>query len=281
MAVLFLAGLAAVYAAERAGNPLLAAAPIDAAHGVDGGQGGPLRRRQLGALGGATTAASNGSVNAMHDSFTPLGGLVLMLNMQLGEIVFGGVGAGFYGMLLFVVLTVFMAGLMVGRTPEYLGKKIEARRSSSRSWRCSSMPVGILIFGGARGGPAECGSASVQDQGPHGLSEILYAYSSATANNGSAFARLRRQYAVPQHACRASRCCSGATRSSCRCSRSPAASAPSGRFRPRPGRSRPTARCSSTLLVAVILIVGGLTFFPALALGPLAEHFAMPPASLF
>ena len=281
MAVLYLAGLAAVYAAERAGNPLLAAAPIEAAARARM-EGKEVRFGVVNSAlwATATTAASNGSVNAMHDSFTPLGGLVLMLNMQLGEIVWGGVGAGFYGMLLFVVLTVFMAGLMVGRTPEYLGKKIEAKEVKLAVLALLSMPVGILIFGGLAA-VLPSAVASVQDHGPHGLSEILYAYSSATGNNGSAFAGFdantpfHNTHAGPGHAARALR----VHRADARDRRQPRRQADgSGLVRHVPDRRR---RCSSTLLVAVILIVGGLTFFPALALGPLAEHFAMPAGHLF
>jgi K+-transporting ATPase ATPase A chain len=279
MAVLYLGGLAAVYAAERAGNPLLLEAPIDASPGSMEG-----KEVRFGVVNSAlwatsTTAASNGSVNAMHDSYTPLGGLVLLLNMQLGEVVWGGVGAGFYGMLLFVVLTVFMAGLMVGRTPEYLGKKIEAKEVKLAVLALLSMPVGILLFGGlATVLPSAV--ASVQDRGPHGLSEILYAYSSATGNNGSAFAGFgantpfhntmqglamllgRYAFIVPMLAVAGSL---GAKKTT---------PASSGTF--------PTdGPLFVTLLVAVILIVGGLTFFPALALGPIAEHFAMHAGHVF
>ena len=227
----------------------------------------------------STTAASNGSVNAMHDSFTPLGGLVLMLNMQLGEIVWGGVGAGLYGMLLFVVLAVFIAGLMVGRTPEYLGKKIEAKEVKLAVLALLSMPVGILIFGGLAA-VLPVALASVQDPGPHGLSEILYAYSSATGNNGSAFAGFnantpfhntmqglamllgRYAFIVPMLAIAGSL---GAKKT---------VPTSSGTF--------PTdGALFVTLLVAVILIVGGLTFFPALALGPIAEQLAMQAGHVF
>jgi potassium-transporting ATPase potassium-binding subunit len=279
MAVLYVAGLAAVYAAERAGNPLLAEAPIDASPGSM--EGKEVRFGVVNSVlwATSTTAASNGSVNAMHDSFTPLGGLVLMLNMQLGEVVWGGVGAGFYGMLLFVVLTVFIAGLTVGRTPEYLGKKIEAKEVKLAVLALLSMPVGILIFGGLAA-VVPTAVASVQDHGPHGLSEILYAYSSATANNGSAFAGFnantpfhntmqglamllgRYAFIVPMLAIAGSL---GAKKT---------VPASSGTF--------PTdGPLFVALLVAVILIVGGLTFFPALALGPIAEHFAMYAGHVF
>jgi len=279
MAVLYVAGLAAVYAAEQAGNPLLAEAPIDASPGSMEG-----KEVRFGVVNSAiwatsTTAASNGSVNAMLDSFTPLGGLVLMLNMQLGEIVWGGVGAGLYGMLLFVVLSVFMAGLMVGRTPEYLGKKIEAKEVKLAVLALLSMPVGILIFSGLAA-VLPTAVASVQDPGPHGLSEILYAYTSATGNNGSAFAGFnanttfhntmqglamllgRYAFIVPMLAIAGSLCAKKTVPAS------------SGTF--------PTdGPLFVTLLVAVILIVGGLTFFPALALGPIAEQLAMQAGHVF
>ncbi len=135
----------------------------------------------------ATTAASNGSVNAMHDSLTPLGGLVAMLNIQLGEIVYGGVGVGLTGMLLFVILTVFLAGLMVGRTPEYLGKKIGSYEIKLAALSLLIMPLGVLGLSALAIATGNA-QASVQDQGPHGLSELIYAYTSATGNNGSAFA---------------------------------------------------------------------------------------------
>jgi potassium-transporting ATPase potassium-binding subunit len=279
MAVLYVAGLTAVYAAERVGNPLLAEAPIDASPGSMEGKEVRFGVVNSALWASSTTAASNGSVNAMHDSFTPLGGLVLMLNMQLGEIVWGGVGAGLYGMLLFVVLAVFIAGLMVGRTPEYLGKKIEAKEVKLAVLALLSMPVGILIFGGLAA-VLPVALASVQDPGPHGLSEILYAYSSATGNNGSAFAGFnantpfhntmqglamllgRYAFIVPMLAIAGSLGAKKTVPSS------------SGTF--------PTdGALFVTLLVAVILIVGGLTFFPALALGPIAEQLAMQAGHVF
>jgi potassium-transporting ATPase potassium-binding subunit len=279
MAVLYVAGLAAVYAAERVGNPLLAEAPIDASQGSMEG-----KEVRFGVVNSAlwatsTTAASNGSVNAMHDSFTPLGGLVLLLNMQLGEIVWGGVGAGLYGMLLFVVLTVFMAGLMVGRTPEYLGKKIEAKEVKLAVLALLSMPVGILIFGGLAA-VLPTAVASVQDPGPHGLSEILYAYSSATGNNGSAFAGFNAN--TPFH-----NTLQGLAMLLGRYAFIVPMLAVAGSL----GAKKTVAASSGTLptygplfvilLVAVILIVGGLTYFPALALGPIAEQLAMQAGQVF
>ncbi|MFC4236904.1 potassium-transporting ATPase subunit KdpA [Thalassospira xianhensis] len=274
MAVLFVGGFAATYSAEKAGNALLTnSSKIIADPGNMEG-----KETRFGILNStlwatATTAASNGSVNAMHDSLTPLGGMVTMLNMQLGEIVYGGVGAGFYGMLLFVVLTVFIAGLMVGRTPEYLGKKIEAREIKLAVLAILTMPIGILVFG-ALSATVPVAMTAVQDAGPHGLSEILYAYSSATGNNGSAFAGFgagmpfhttlqgiamllgRYGFIIPILAI--------------------AGSLGTKNVVPVSGGTFPThGPLFVTLLIAVILIVGGLTFFPALALGPIAEHFAM------
>lgn len=274
MAVLFVGGFAATYGAEKAGNALLANNSTIVAD--PGNMEG--KETRFGILNStlwatATTAASNGSVNAMHDSLTPLGGMVTMLNMQLGEIVYGGVGAGFYGMLLFVVLTVFIAGLMVGRTPEYLGKKIEAREIKLAVLAILTMPIGILVFG-ALSATVPVALSAVQDAGPHGLSEILYAYSSATGNNGSAFAGFgagmpfhttlqgiamllgRYGFIIPILAI--------------------AGSLGTKNVVPVSGGTFPThGPLFVTLLIAVILIVGGLTFFPALALGPIAEHFAM------
>ncbi|TCT04258.1 potassium-transporting ATPase subunit KdpA [Aquabacter spiritensis] len=278
MGLLFLAGFAAIYAAEAAGNPLQAGL-------VDPGTGNMEGKEvRFGVLGStlwaaATTAASNGSVNAMHDSFTPLGGLVAMLNIQLGEVVFGGVGVGLTGMLLFVVLTVFLAGLMVGRTPEYLGKKIEAREVKLAALTLLVMPLGVLVASAASilAGTAE---TAVLTPGPHGLSELLYAYSSATGNNGSAFAGFsantewhnialgiammlgRFGYIVPILAIAGS--LAGKT------------AAPAG-----PGTFPTHGALFVTLLLATILIVGALTFLPVLALGPIAEQVSLAAGRTF
>jgi K+-transporting ATPase ATPase A chain len=219
----------------------------------------------------ATTVASNGSVNAMHDSLMPLSGLVTMFNMQLGEVIFGGVGSGLYGMLSFAVLTVFLAGLMVGRTPEFLGKKIEAREIKLVVLTMLIMPVGVLMGGGIvlLSGHAQ---SSLQEAAPHGLSELLYAYTSATANNGSAFGGFtgntsfhnialglcmfmgRYLYVIPLMAL--------------------AGSLAAKKVTPPTSGTFPThGVLFGVLLTGVIIIVGGLTFFPVLVLGPLAEHF--------
>jgi len=273
MAFLLLAGFAVMYWAEMAGTPALAGLGIDA---VDGNlEGKEVRFGVVNSTlwASATTAASNGSVNAMHDSFSPLGGAVALFNILTGEIVFGGVGSGFYGMLLYVVLTVFLAGLMVGRTPEYLGKKIEAREVKLAVLALLAMPIGVL-GGTALGVVLPEARAALQEGGPHGLSELFYAYASATGNNGSAFggfgaaapihatlqglAMLLGRYAfiVPLLA----------IAGSLAAKRRVAAGA--GTF--------PThGPLFVTLLVAVIVFVGFLTFLPALALGPLAEQVSM------
>jgi K+-transporting ATPase ATPase A chain len=266
MAVMFVAGLAVIHAYEVAGNPAL---------GIGANMEGKEQRfgAMLSALWAAsTTAASNGSVNAMHDSFMPLSGLVMLVFMQVGEVIFGGVGAGLYGMLLYVVLAVFLAGLMVGRTPEYLGRKIEGREVTLAVLAFLSMPLGILV-GGAVAATVPAALAAVQDPGPHGMSEILYAYSSATGNNGSAFGgwgaalpwhttalgiiMLLGRYAiiVPMLAIAGSMV------------RKPQAPVTSGTF--------PThGPLFVTLLILTVLILGALTFFPVLALGPIAEETA-------
>ena len=266
MAVMFLAGLAVIHGYETAGNPAL---------GLGENMEGKEQRfgAMLSALWAAsTTAASNGAVNAMHDSFMPLSGLVTMVFMQIGEVIFGGVGSGLYGMLLYVVLAVFLAGLMVGRTPEYLGRKIEGREVTLAVMAFLSMPLGILV-GWAIAATVPAALTSVQDVGPHGLSEILYAYSSATGNNGSAFGgwgaanpwqttalgivMLLGRYAiiVPMLAIAGSMV------------KKPQAPVTSGTF--------PThGPLFVTLLVLTVVILGALTFFPVLALGPIAEETA-------
>ncbi len=265
MGVMFVVGLAVIHVQETGGNPLLG---FDAAN-MEGKEQrfGPMLSSLWAA---ATTAAFNGSVNAMHDAFMPLSGLVMLVNMQIGEVIFGGVGAGLYGMLLYVVLAVFLAGLMVGRTPEYLGRKIEGREVTLAVLAFLSMPLGILL-GGAVAATVPAALAAVQDGGPHGLSEILYAYSSATGNNGSAFGgygaalpwhttalgivMILGRYAiiVPMLAIAGSLV------------RKTPAPATAGTF--------PThGPLFVTLLILTVVILGALTFFPVLALGPIAEQ---------
>jgi K+-transporting ATPase ATPase A chain len=260
------------YSAEAGRNPALASLAVD--HGAGNMEGKEVR---FGVANSAlfatvTTDASCGAVNSMHDSFTPIGGLVPLLNIQLGEVIFGGVGAGLYGMLVMVVLTVFIAGLMVGRTPEYLGKKIEGREMKLAMLYVLVFPLSILGFT-AWASVVPYGVSSLNNAGPHGLSEMLYAYSSGTGNNGSAFAGLnantpfwnvtlglamlvgRFLMIVPALAIAGSMVGKKVVAAG-------------------PGTFPTTGATFTVLLVAVILIVGALTFFPALSLGPVLEHFA-------
>ncbi len=277
MGALFLAGVIVTYWAEASGTSTLNAL------GLSGGnmEGKELR---FGIVASAlfaviTTAASCGAVNAMHDSFTALGGMIPLINMQLGEIIVGGVGAGLYGMLLFVVVTVFVAGLMVGRTPEYVGKKIEAKEVKMAMLAILILPLMYLGWSAVAVvyPPA---AASMANAGPHGFSEVLYAYTSQTANNGSAFAGLtgntpfynltgavsmlvgRFWMIIPAMAIAGS------------LAQKKTVAASSGTF-------PTTGGLFVGLLVGVILIVGGLTFFPALALGPIVEHLAMQAGNVF
>jgi potassium-transporting ATPase potassium-binding subunit len=277
MGVLFLAGVLVTYWAEANGTSTLNAL------GLTGGnmEGKEVR---FGIVASAlfaviTTAASCGAVNAMHDSFTALGGMVPLINIELGEIIVGGVGAGLYGMLLFVVLTVFVAGLMVGRTPEYVGKKVEAKEVKMAMLAILILPLMILGWSAVAViyPPAV---ASMANAGPHGFSEVLYAYSSQTGNNGSAFAGLtgntlfynvtgaiamfigRFWMIIPAMAIAGSL-------------------AAKKSVPPSLGTFPTTGNLFVGLLVGVILIVGGLTFFPALALGPIVEHLAMQAGTVF
>jgi len=261
MAVLFLAGVAVAYAAESVG-------------------GGNMEGKEVrfGVASSAlyatvTTDASCGAVNAMHDSFTPLGGLVLLFNIQLGEVVFGGVGAGLYGMLVMAILSVFIAGLMVGRTPEYLGKKIETREVKLAMLYVLVFPLVILALS-AWSAVAPYGVSSLANAGPHGLSEILYAYTSAAGNNGSAFAGLNAN--TPWYnmtlglAMLAGRFLMIVPALAIAGILAGKKSAPGG-----PGTLPTTGPLFVALLVGVIVIVGALTFFPALSLSPVVEHFLM------
>jgi K+-transporting ATPase ATPase A chain len=282
MAVLFFVGVTTAYWAESRGNPLLAGVDQRASLVQPGGnmEGKEVR---FGIANSAlfatvTTDASCGAVNGMHDSFTPLGGLVPLVNIMLGEVVFGGVGAGMYGVLIFVVLSVFIAGLMVGRTPEYLGKKIEAYDVKMAMLYVLIFPLMILALAGSSSLLPQ-GLATLNNSGPHGLSEILYAFTSGTGNNGSAFAGLgaNRWYnlamaltmlvgrflmIVPMLAVAGS------------LARKKAAP-------PSPGTFPVTTPLFAVLLVSVIIIVGALTFFPALSLGPILEHLLMNAGKTF
>ncbi len=284
MVVLWFAGTFTTYWAESHGNPLL--------HNVDAHasltqSGGNMEGKEVrfGIANSAlfatvTTDASCGAVNGMHDSFTPLGGMVPMINILLGEVVFGGVGAGLYGMLVFVVMTVFIAGLMVGRTPEYLGKKIEAFDVQMAMLYLLIFPLLILGFAAVTVLMPNLGLASLANHGPHGLSEIFYAYTSATGNNGSAFAGLnanthwynyslavamsfgRFMMIVPMLAI--------------------AGSLAGKKIAPASAGTFPvTTPLFTVLLTSVILIVGALTFFPVLSLGPVLEHLLLRAGQLF
>jgi potassium-transporting ATPase potassium-binding subunit len=285
MGILVLGGVLVAYWAEAAGNPAFAPLGIDtAASSLQAGGNMEGKEVRFGIANSAlfatvTTDASCGAVNSMHDSFTPLGGLVPLFNIQLGEIIVGGVGAGLYGMLLFAILAVFIAGLMVGRTPEYLGKKIEAKEVKMAMLAILILPLSILGFS-AIATVTAAGLAGPANPGPHGFSEILYAYTSATGNNGSAFAGLtastmfynttigfamfigRFLMIVPMVAI--------------------AGSLASKKIVPASAGTFPThGPLFVGLVVGVILIVGGLTYFPALALGPLVEQVAMNAGTLF
>jgi K+-transporting ATPase ATPase A chain len=279
MLLLFLAGTSVAYWAEAAGNPNLHALGI---HAADGNMEGKEVRFGIAAsalFATVTTDASCGAVNAMHDSFTALGGLVPLFNIQLGEIIFGGVGSGLYGFLLYCVLAVFVAGLMVGRSPEYVGKKIESREVKLAVLAIAVLPLIILGFTGLASVLPD-GLAGRNNQGPHGYSEILYAFTSAVGNNGSAFAGItastpfydgllavamwfgRFFVVIPVLAI--------------------AGSLAAKRVVPESSGSFPTTGPLWVgLLIGIVLILGGLTFLPPLALGPIAEQFAMVHGQLF
>ena len=277
MGVLFLAGVAVVYAAEAAGNPIMHALGI---------AGGNMEGKEVrfGILASSlfaviTTDASCGAVNAMHDSLTALGGMIPLINMQLGEIIFGGVGSGLYGVLVFVIIAIFVAGLMVGRTPEYLGKKIEAKEVKMAMLAILCLPV-VMLGGTAIALAVPSAVSATGNPGPHGFSEILYAFTSVAANNGSAFAGLsantmfynvllgigmlvgRMFVIVPAMAIAGSL-------------------AAKKTLAPSAGTFPTTGPLFVGLVMGVILIVGGLTFFPALALGPIVEHLATAAGQTF
>jgi K+-transporting ATPase ATPase A chain len=279
MALMFAVGVAVAYHYEAKGNPALASLAVE--RGLGNMEGKEVR---FGVANSAlwatvTTDTSCGAVNAMHDSFTPLAGLVPLVNIQLGEVIFGGVGAGLYGMLVMVVLTVFIAGLMVGRTPEYLGKKIEGKEMKLAMLYVLIFP--LLILGlSAWAAVAPFGTSALSNAGPHGLSEILYATSSQAGNNGSAFAGLsgnnrfwniagafemligRFLMVVPALGIAGSMIGKKTV--------------PAG-----PGTFPTDGSTFTVLLISVILIVGALTFFPALALGPILEHFSALAGKVF
>jgi K+-transporting ATPase ATPase A chain len=285
MGLLFLAGTAVIYSQEAPGKPTFTTLNIDqSATALQSGGNMEGKEVRFGIVDSAlfsniTTDASCGAVNTMHDSLMPLAGMIPIVNIMLGEIIFGGVGSGLYGMLLFAIVTVFIAGLMVGRTPEYLGKKIEAKEVKMAMLAILILPLSILGFT-AMAVVLKDGLAGPMNSGPHGFSEILYAYTSATGNNGSAFAGIsantlfynstlgiamlvgRFLMIVPMLAA--------------------AGSLAAKKIVPPSEGTFPThGGLFVGLLIGVILIVGGLTYFPALALGPIVEHLAMTAGSVF
>ena len=285
MGILFLAGVFVTYPVEAGGNPAFAAMHVDsAASALQAGGNMEGKEVRFGIANSAlftviTTDASCGAVNNMHDSLLPLAGMIPMVNIMLGEIIFGGVGSGLYGMLAFAILAVFVAGLMVGRTPEYLGKKIEAKEVKMAMLAILILPLSILGFS-ALAVVIPAGTGALSNAGPHGFSEALYAYTSATGNNGSAFAGLsanvpfwnitlgiamlagRFLFIIPMMAI--------------------AGALAAKKIVPVSAGTFPTdGGLFVGLVIGTILIVGGLTFFPALALGPVVEHFAMHAGNTF
>jgi K+-transporting ATPase ATPase A chain len=279
MTALFLTGVTTTYWAEARGNPIVSAQVDQAAGPSQPGGNMEGKECRFGIANSAlfatvTTDASCGAVNAMHDSFTPIGGLVPLVNIMLGEVIFGGVGAGLYGILVFIVLSVFIAGLMVGRTPEYLGKKIDAFDVQMCMLAVLVFPLMVLVFTAISSVSPSFGTSSLANAGPHGLSELLYAFTSGTGNNGSAFAGISANTPWYNSALGAAMLV--------------------GRFMviipvlalaghlgrkkvtpPSLGTFPVTTPLFSALLCSVILIVGALTFFPVLSLGPLLEHLMM------
>src|SRR6202012_1379818 len=285
MAFLFLAGAVTTSGPNAGGNPLFAHLPVDqTASTLQAGGNMEGKEVRFGIANSAlfttiTTDASCGAVNNMHDSLIPLAGMVPMVNIMLGEIIFGGVGSGLYGMLLFVIVAMFVAGLMVGRTPEYLGKKLESKEVKIAMLAILILPLSILGFT-ALAAVLPVGIAALNNNGPHGFSEMLYAYTSATGNNGSAFAGIsanvpfynttlgiamlvgRFLMIIPMLAA--------------------AGSLAGKKIVPPSEGTLPThGGLFVGLLIGVILIVGGLTYFPALSLGPIVEHLAMNAGQLF
>jgi K+-transporting ATPase ATPase A chain len=271
MTALFLVGVAVAYGAEAGPNPAFAGLPVDHAAGNLEGKEVRFGVANSALWATVTTNTSCGAVNSMHDSFTPLGGLVPLTNILLGEVIFGGVGAGLYGMLIMVLLSVFIAGLMVGRTPEYLGKKVESREIKGAMLYVLIFPLIILGFS-AWAAVTGYGTSSLNNAGPHGLSEILYAFASGAGNNGSAFAGLNANTPFYNVAL-------GLAMLAGRFFMIVPVMAIAGSMlakktvAPGPGTFPTGGALFSALLVSVIVIVGALTFFPALSLGPIAEHF--------
>ena len=271
MSVLFFAGVATTYWAEAHPNAALHDLTVATAPGNMEGKEVRFGVADSALFATVTTDASCGAVNAMHDSFTPLGGLVPMVNIQLGEVIFGGVGAGLYGVLIMVVLTVFIAGLMVGRTPEYLGKKIEGREMKLAMLYVLVFPLIILGFT-AWASVASYGTSALGNAGPHGLSEMLYAFTSAAGNNGSAFAGLSAN-ADWWNLCLGIGMLAGRFFMIVPALALGGAMLNKKTVQPGPGTFPTNGWLFTALLVAVVVVVGALTFFPAVSLGPVVEHF--------
>ncbi len=290
MSVLFLAGVSVAYWAEASGNPILTALGADP-HG--GNLEGKETRFGIAAsalFAAVTTDASCGAVNSMHDSFMPLGGLVPLFNIQVGEVIFGGVGSGLYGMLLFAILAVFIAGLMVGRTPEYLCKKIEQKEVKMAMLALIAAAASILLFTAASSvvgfqkdgywNPPGAATRNLSNGGPHGFSEMLYAYSSGTGNNGSAFAGLNPN--TPWYNLTIGLAMIAGRFLMLLPLLAAAGSLAAKKRLPVSAGTLPThGPLFVGLLVGTVIIVGALTFFPALSLGPLAEHFLLHTGRLF
>ncbi len=296
MAVMFLVGVFIAYPAEQAGNPMLAKLGIEqSATATQSGGNMEGKETRFGISGSAlfatvTTDASCGAVNSMHDSYTPIGGLVPLFNLQTDEVIFGGVGAGLYGMLLYAILGVFIAGLMVGRTPEYIGKKIQQKEVKMALFAVLATSFFILAFSGAsvvlpfaKGSywnPAGPAIANLNNAGPHGLSEILYAFTSQTENNGSAFAGLTVN--TPWYDLAGGLCMLFGRFLFIIPALAIAGSLASKKVVPISAGTLPTHGALFVgLLVSTVIVIGALTFFPVLALGPIVEHFLMHQDKLF
>ena len=296
MAVMFLIGVFIAYPAEQAGNPMLSKlgiAPTATLTQPGGNMEG--KETRFGISGSAlfatvTTDASCGAVNSMHDSYTPIGGLVPLFNLQTDEVIFGGVGAGLYGMLLYAILGVFIAGLMVGRTPEYIGKKIQQKEVKMALFAVLATSFFILVFSavtmvlpfakGSYWNPAGPAIANLNNAGPHGLSEVLYAFTSQTENNGSAFAGLTVN--TPWYDLAGGLCMLFGRFLFIIPALAIAGSLASKKMVPLSAGTLPTHGALFVgLLVATVIVIGALTFFPALSLGPIVEHFLMHQSKVF
>jgi K+-transporting ATPase ATPase A chain len=296
MAIMFLIGVFVAYPAEQAGNPIISNLGVESA-ATETQSGGNMEGKETRFGVGAsalfatvTTDASCGAVNSMHDSFTPIGGLVPLFNIQTDEVIFGGVGAGLYGMLLYAIVGVFIAGLMVGRTPEYIGKKIQQKEVKMALFAILATAFFILVFAGITtvipftkggywnpGGPA---TANLNNAGPHGLSEILYAFSSQTENNGSAFAGITVN--TPWYDLAGALCMLFGRFLFIIPALAIAGSLAAKKMVPTSAGTLPThGPLFVSLLIATVIVVGALTFFPALSLGPIVEHFLMGQGHLF